>query len=137
MKYLILYYSYTGHTKACAEFCASREGADDIAEIRDVKRPNKLKAFTAGVAAALRGKAWPIEELAADLAAYEHIHIFSPVWAGHMPPAVHAAIALLPAGARVSLCLVSATGGSRCREQAEAAIRARGCEVVGFADLKA
>ena len=49
----------------------------------------------------------------------------------------NAAIALLPAGKRVALTLVSASGTSECKEKVEAAIRAQGCEVDGFTDVKA
>jgi len=59
VKTIVLFYTYSGNTKAVAEKLADKENAD-VAEIKDVKRPGKFKAYTAGCFAALellpRGK---------------------------------------------------------------------------------
>ena len=135
MKDLVLFYSYTGHTKALAQEYAEKKSAD-IAEIRDIKRPGKMKAYTAGCFAAMRGKPWPIQPFETDIAAYDHIELFSPVWAGNPPPAVHAAIRLLPKGKTVSVTMVSASGKSGCRAAVEAAIQSKGCTPEAFEDVK-
>ena len=136
MKTLILFYSYTGHTKKLAEEMSAKESAD-IAEIKDAKRPGKLKAYCSGCFNALRGKAWPIQPIAADLAAYDRIKICSPVWAGNLPPAVNAALEKLPGGKTVSFTLASASGKSDCRAKIETAVKSKGCTLEGFMDVKA
>ena len=136
METAVVYYSYSGNTKKAAEALAGGEGAA-IAEIRDVKRPGKLRAFTAGVFGALGGKAWPIQPLGLDLEGYERIVLMAPVWAGNPPPPFNAALELLPAGKTVSIKLVSGSGKSNCRERLEAAVKAKGGELESFEDIKA
>jgi flavodoxin len=53
MSKLIVYYSYSGHTKAVAESLAAEEAAD-ILEIKDLKRRGKFRAYTAGIIASAR-----------------------------------------------------------------------------------
>ena len=136
MNTLIVYYSYSGHTKAIAEGLATAQGAA-LAEVRDAKRPGKFKAYSVGCLAALRGKAWPILPLSADFAACDHLVLLSPVWAGNPPPAVKAALALLPAGKAVAVKMISASGESACRGRIEAALNAKGCTLEQFEDVKA
>ena len=136
MKTLVLYYSYTGHTKALAEKFAAEEAAD-LVEIRDVNRPNKLKAYTAGCYAAIKGNAWPICPLETDLTAYDRLLLLSPIWAGNPPPAVNAVLPLFPADKVVSVKLISASGKSGCRERLEAEIRAKNCTPEDFEDIRA
>ena len=136
MKTIILYYSYTGHTKALAQSQAQGESAD-IVGIKDTARPGVLKAYTAGCFAAMRGKAWPIKALDADLGAYDRLVLFFPIWAGNPPPAVHAVLERLPKGKTVALKMISASGRSNCRGKLEAVIEAKGCTAESFEDIKA
>ena len=136
MKTLVIFYSYTGHTKALAQELAVAESAD-ILEIRDVARPGTIKAYTIGSFTSIRGKAWPIEPFDADMAAYDRLILMSPVWAGHTPPAVNALLARLPEGKAVSVTMVSGGGQSRFREKMDAALKSRGCTLEGFEDVKA
>ena len=85
MKTLVIFYSYSGKTKAIAEKLATLESAD-IAEIKDVKRPGKLKSYTAGILASIKGKAWPIQPLGVSFAEYDRLILFAPVWADNPPP---------------------------------------------------
>jgi len=136
MKTLVIYYSYTGNTKRLAQELAKKESAD-IVEIKDVRRPGKLKAYSLGCFAAMRGKPWPIQPPEVDLAAYDRLILLAPVWAGNPPPAIHAVLRDLPKGKTVSVKMVSASGGSSCRERLEATIKAKGCTPEGFEDIKA
>jgi flavodoxin len=135
MKTLIIFYSYSGKTKAIAEKLAGEKSAD-LTEIKDVKRPGVLKAYLAGCPAAIKGKAWPIQMLEVDMAGYDQLHLLSPVWAGNPPPAVNAVLEKLPAGKTVSVTMVSASGRSKCRERIEAAISARECTLAGWEDVR-
>lgn len=136
MKTLVIFYSYTGHTKRLAEELAAKESAD-AAEIRDRRRPGKLKAYSLGCLAAMRGRPWPIEQPEADLPAYDRLILLSPVWAGNPPPAVHAFLEQLPEGKIISVKMVSASGKSDCRDRLEAAVKAKGCTLEGVEDIKA
>ena len=60
MNQLIIYYSYSGSTRKIAEELAKKESAD-IFEIQDYKPLRKLKAYTVGIIASGRGKAWQIK----------------------------------------------------------------------------
>jgi flavodoxin len=135
MKTLIAYYSYSGHTKPIAEKLAASESAD-IAEIKDAKRPGKLKAYTAGIMASQRGKAWPIQEPGADFAAYDRLILLAPVWASNPAPAFNAMLERLPEGKTVAVKLVSMSGKSGCIGRVEAAVKARGCTFEGLEDVK-
>ena len=134
MKTLVLFYSYSGNTKARAQELASREQAD-IEEVLDVRLPGKLKAYTAGIVAAIRGKAWPIRPLRSDLASYDRLVLFTPVWADNPAPPFSSVIALLPPDKSVRVIMVSASGKSKCRDRLEAEIAAKGCTLEAFEDI--
>ena len=136
MKTLVLFYSYSGKTKAVAKELAAKDSAD-ISEIKDAKRPGKPKAYVAGCFAAMRGKAWPIQPLEADLAAYDRLILLSPVWAGNPPPAFNAMLEQLPEDKTVAVKMVSMSGKSSCKERLEAAIKAKGSVLESFEDIKA
>ena len=135
MKTLIAYYSYTGHTKKIAESLAKKESAD-IVEIKGESRPGVIRAYTAGCYAALRGLSWPIKPLGADMSKYDNLILMAPVWANNPPPFFNAALESLPAGKTVSVKMVAASGKSKCRKRLQAAIKAKGSELVSFEDIK-
>ena len=135
MKTLVLYYSYTGHTKKIAEELAVKESAD-IAEIKAEKRPGKFKAYSAGCFAAIRGKCWPIQPLDVDLSSYDRLFLFAPIWAGFPAPYINSVLETLPEGKKVYFKMISASGKSKCKERLEAAIKAKGCTLEGFEDIK-
>ena len=134
MKTLVVYYSYSGHTKAIATELAARESAD-IAEIKDVKRPSGMKIWTAGIVASIRGKSWPIQPLGVDCAQYERLILLAPVWADNPPPAFNAFMAQLPEGKTVAVKMVSRSGKSNCVKRLEAEIKSKGGVLESFADL--
>ena len=136
MKTLALYYSFTGHTKKAAEALAEREGLD-LSEIKSATRPGRLKAYTLGCLAALKGKPWPIQPLEADLSAYDRLVLLAPVWAGNPPPFVNSLWERLPEGKMVAVKIVSASGESSCEKKVEARLKARGCALESFEDIKA
>ena len=135
MKTIIIYYSWSGKSKKLAESFAAGEGAE-IAEIKDLRRPGVLKAYTAGCLAAIKGKAWEIEPLNIDFAAYDSIMLYSPVWASNPPPAVNAFLERLPGGKSVAVRMVSASGTSKCQSRIEAAIKMKACTPGGFENVK-
>lgn len=127
MKQLILYYSYTGNTKAYAQELAATLGAD-LCQVQEVKRKGTLAAYTAGCIQAMGCKQVPIKPLEAELAGYDRIILAAPVWASRQAPAINSAIGLLPAGKEVALHLVSASGGGKS-DKMQALVEQRGCTV--------
>ena len=136
MKTLVIFYSYSGHTKAIAERLTANESAD-TAEIVDTVRPGKVKAYLSGCFAALRCKSWPIRPLGADPAAYDRLILLSPIWAGNPPPAVNALLGTLPRGKPMEVKMVSGSGKSNCKERLEAIIKSKGSTLKSFEDIKA
>ena len=136
MKTLVIFYSYSGKTKALATEYAKKESFD-ITEIEDVRRPCKLKAYVGGILAVIRGKAWPAKPIEADWTAYDRIALFAPVWADNPPPVVLSALTQLPQGKTVDVKMVSASGKSNCKERLEAAINAVDSVLGELEDIKA
>jgi len=136
MKTAVIYYSYSGHTKKIAEELAAKESAD-IAEIKDVKRPGKLKAYVSGCFAAMRGKAWPVKPLDTDLSEYDRLILLAPIWAGNPPPAFNAMLEQLPNGKTVAVKMISGSGKSSCKDRLEDIIKAKDCLLESFEDIKA
>ncbi|MDR1927334.1 MAG: hypothetical protein LBQ33_01675 [Oscillospiraceae bacterium] len=135
MKTLILYYSYSGHTSALAQALAAQEPAQ-LLEIKDKRRPSLPKALAMGVFFALRGRGWAIAPLSAALNTCERIRLFAPIWAGNVPPAINAALELLPAGKTVEATLVSGSGQSKCEERLKEKIANRGSSLVSCVTVK-
>ena len=135
MNKLIVYYSYTGHTRKCAERLAAKENAT-LCEVTEPKRPGAFKAYTAGSLAAMLHRPWPIRKLKADLAAYDELILMAPIWADSLAPQCNSVIAQLPAGKAVRVYAVSASGKSGCKQKVKAQLEARGCKMTGFRDLQ-
>jgi len=137
MKTLVIFYSYTGSAKRVALNFAVHN-ADETLEILDVKRPCVFKAYTAGCHAAIQGKAWAIKPLAANLAVYDRLVLFTPIWANNTPPAFNALLELLPAGKKIEIRAISGSGksGQKCKERIGNLLRAKGCTLESYADLK-
>jgi flavodoxin len=133
---IVVYYSYSGRTKAIAETLAEREGAD-IVEVKDVKRPRKIKAFTLGIVASARGKSWAIQSLDVDLTVYDKIILLAPVWADNPAPAFNSLLELLPPKKSVSIKLVSMSGKSSCIERLEISLKEKNCVIESYEDIKA
>jgi len=135
MKTLVVYYSYSGRSRTVAEELAKAESLD-IAEIKDVRRVSKLKAYTAGIVASIKGKPWLIQPLIVEWSDYTRLIMFAPIWAGNPPPAFNALLEQLPAGKAIALKMVSASGTSNCKERMEKVIIERGCTLESFEDIQ-
>jgi flavodoxin len=136
MKTLHIFYSYTGHTKAIAQKSAAEGPADNV-EILDVKRPGMFKAYTAGCYASIKGKAWPIKPLGADLSAYDRLVLLSPIWAGNVPPAVNSFLENLPGKKTIAVKVVSASGKCSCRAKIESIVKSKNCSLESYENIKA
>ena len=136
MKTLVVYYSFSGKTRAIAQDLAAKESYD-VAEIKDVKRFSAIKAFTAGILATAKRKPWPIQPLTVEWTDYDRLILLSPIWAGNPPPPINAFLEIMPGGKAVSVKMVSGSGKSACKERLETAVTARGCSLESFEDIKA
>ena len=136
MNHLIIYYSYSGNTKRIAEDLARKESSD-VFEIKDIRPFGKLKAYTAGIIASIRGKVWRIKPPDIEITKYDKITMFAPVWADNPPPAFNAMLEYLPTGKSVLIIMVSASGKSNCKDRLESIINSKGCTLESFEDIKA
>lgn len=136
MKKLILYYSWSGTCRKHAESRTDKEGADLI-EVRDIRKPGALKAYTAGCLNAMKMKPGAIEPIDANLESYDAIAVVGPVWAGHPAPAVTAALNMLPAGKDVVVAMISGSGKSGAREKVQSLVESRGSTLTKYQDIKA
>ena len=134
MKQLVIFYTYSGNTKKIAEELAKKDSAD-IFEIKDIKRPSKLKAYTAGIVAAIKGKAWQIDPPDIEIGDYDGLIMLAPVWAGNPPPAFNAMLELLPSGKFITIKMVSASGESNCKARLETVITSKGSTLESFEDI--
>jgi len=135
MKTLVAFYSFSGHTKAYAKELAQTLCADRQ-ELRPAKPVGRLRAYTAGCFAAIKGTAWGIQPIEADLDAYDLLVICAPVWAGNAAPYVNSLLEMLPAGKEVRFKLISASGESNCRERLEDKLAQRGCKLTDLENVK-
>ena len=136
MKAIILFYSYTGKTKALAEKKSHELGAD-IEEIKDLKRPGTIAAYVVGSLRARRQKQAAISPIQANLADYENIIIMAPLWAGYPAPAMNNILEALPAGKQIDMIITSGSGNSSASaDNTKALITAKGCEVISYTDVK-
>lgn len=137
MKTLVIFYSYTGTAKRLALNFAVQSDAETL-EIQDDRRPGKFKAYTSGCLAALQGKTWAIKPPEADLAAYNRLVLFTPIWANNTPPAFNTLLEFLPCGKTVEIRAVSGSGKSaqECRKRIDDLLRAKGCTLESYTDLK-
>ena len=133
MKSLVIYYSYKGATRVRAQALAADIQAD-LVEVRDTTRPSMVGAFLR-CPSAMGMKRTPIEPITVDLSAYQSITVMAPVWAGYPAPAINHVLEVLPAGAAVSVKLVSASGKSACREKVTAKIEGKGCTLESWEDM--
>ena len=85
----------------------------------------------------MRGKAWPIQSLEADLASYDRIILLSPVWAGNPPPAVHAVLQQIPIGKTILVKMVSGSGKCGCKDLVKNIIESKKGTLESFEDIKA
>ena len=134
MKSIILFYSYTGTVRKLARGLAGRTGAE-LYEIKDYKRPGKLKTFFVGCPRAMKGQPTPIERVAVDLSKYDKFIVMAPVWASNPAPPVNNVLELLPRRDTLSLFLVSSSGSS-AKKRILARLEAAGFRNVEYMDIK-
>ena len=134
MKTLVIYYSYSGTTRIHALEIAEKHNAE-VYEVKDIKKPGKLKAYVIGSFKAMSGKKMPIEPTAIDLSLYENIIILTPIWASHPVPQIYNIFDMLPSDKKIEFYAVSASGASN-KQKVEEIIKNKSCELVNYTDIK-
>ena len=134
MKTLVLFYSFSGKTKAIASAKAQELDAD-LFEVRESSKRNAFQAFTAGCYQSIRQKMPSIQPLHVDVDAYERIIILMPIWAGSPAPAFNSLVGMMPTGKPLELIFTSGSGNSN-RKKVTAYVQTKGFEVVSYLDIK-
>lgn len=136
MKSLVIYYSFTGHTKTFAENLA-KEIAADIIEVKETKKRSMFTAFLCGCFAAMRQKTTKVQPFFADYPSYGKVIICAPVWAGHPAPAFNNIVESLPKGKDIELYMISGGGTMNMgKNKVIAKIEKQGCKVIDYKDIK-
>ena len=90
----VIFYSYSGITRAVAEGIRSASGCDVI-EVKTTEPYTAFSAYTTGVLHSRKGISDPIEPAAIDVSGYDFLIIGTPVWAWKPSPAINAAVKAL------------------------------------------
>lgn len=88
MKTLVVYYSWTGNTKAVAQEIGRQTGGR-LLTLTEVKK-RKSSGFLCAAIAALFGRKSHLAPMDYSLIGYDHIYLGGPIWASHNTPAVNA-----------------------------------------------
>lgn len=136
MKTAIIYYSYTGKTKAISEKKARKEKADLI-EMKDLKHRSVFSAYVFGSLASMMKKKAKVQPISCDLSTYDRIIIAVPLWAGSPASPFHNIVKMLPAGKPVEVIITSGSGDSSgCKEKVKECIAAQGARMTKYLDVK-
>lgn len=136
MKTALIFYSYTGKTKALAVKKARKENAELI-EITERKPRSTVGAYVAGSFAAMTRRKAAITPLSKDLTGYERYIVMVPLWAGFPAPAFHNILELLPSGSKIELTITSGSGDSSHSKQKTYDLTAsKGVKIVKYLDVK-
>jgi flavodoxin len=113
-KYLIVYYSRSGHTEEVARVLAAKLGAD-VEAIRD-NRPRKgVWRYLRSVFESLSGRLPRVEPPQADLSAYDVVVLGCPVWASRPATPMRAFLAANAQSLKAVACFVT-LGGAGARK---------------------
>lgn len=134
---VVVFYSYTGHTRTLAQKKAKKLGAD-LVEVKEAKKRSTVGAYVAGSLAAMRNQPAKLEKPVPDLHTYQKVVILCPLWAGHLAPPANNIIEALPPRKDVDLFVVSASGDSSgSKQKTIARLKEKGCASVKYQDVKA
>ncbi len=136
MKTLVVYYSFSGHSRGIAEAYAREHGAD-LQELRDEKKMNIFTAFLVGCPNAMKGRPAKLQNFTYHWADYDELVFVMPVWAGCPVPAFNNCAAVLPQGKQVTLILCSGGGNSaKSKQRSCELVQRQGCTVKEYTDIK-
>lgn len=136
MKTVVIYYSFTGKTKAIAEAKAA-ELNTDLIEIKEVKKRSTFGAYVFGSFSAMKQKKTTIENVTVDLSDYDKIVVAVPLWAGFPAPAFNNILELIPSGKEIELIITSGSGNStKNKDKTIALANENGIKITSYQDIK-
>lgn len=134
MKTLVLYYSFTGNTRALAKKLAEENGWEAV-EIKEAKKRSVFSAFAFGCPMAIHYRASELAPVSIDFSDVEKVVVASPIWAACPAPAFNAIISLLPQGMKVEIAFTSSGGSNgKCKQAVTEKLSAMGLELLGISD---
>lgn len=136
MKTAIIFYSYSGKTRALAEQKACEDNAE-LFEIKEQKQRSTIGAYVLGSLSAMMQKKAVIEKVSFDLLPFDRILVAVPLWAGYPAPAFHNILDLIPAGKEIEIIITSGSGNSDgSKEKILALAASKGLQVVQYQNIK-
>lgn len=137
MKTLVIYYSFTGNTRAVAEKIAKERDAE-LVEVKEVRKRSKFSAYLSGVSAARGQKNSYIQNLNVHFYDYDTIIIAMPIWGGYPAPAFNNVIELLTPDKNIELVMVSKSGkSSKSKKKVTQLIYNKVCKLSKYTDVTA
>lgn len=135
-KTLVMFYSFTGHTKEMAEKQAKKYKAD-LVEVKETKKRSKWSAYLTGCIQARKQRSIKIEEIKVDFSGYDHIILGAPIWAGFPAPAFNSMVEKIPSGKEVDLFFTSGSGSTaKTRNKIKKVLSKRNLKISKYMDLK-
>ncbi len=132
---VILYYSFSGKTRAEAEKRAAETGAD-LFELVEVKKRGFFSVYLIGCPMAISRAASKIRPLDIDWSRYDTVTLMSPVWAGSPAPAFNAALEIIPKDKVLHVVLCSAGGETpKSKEATISMLRSQGFALASYTDI--
>lgn len=138
MNSIILYFSYTGHSKKVAEKLARTQNAE-LVEIQPASERGKLWTYLVECPRAMMRKPIEIEPVDKDLSGYDLITLIAPVWAAYPAPAFNSMVKLLPKNKNVQVMLVSGSGSGATKKSEKGTrhlIHDHGCKLLNYKEVK-
>ncbi len=137
MKTAIVFYSYSGKTRAWAEKYKTTLEDAQVFEVKEKKNRNGFTAVIPGCIQAASLRRVPVVPESIDLSGFDRIVIAAPIWASHPAPAFNSIAAMVPSGKEVELFITSSSGNSeRGKKKVIKSFEDRGITVVGYHDVK-
>ncbi len=138
MKSIVLYYSYTGHTKKVAEKLARTQNAE-IIEVKTKRHKSRFMTYLVDCPRARMRKNAAVQPITQNLKEYGLITLLAPVWSWYPAPAVNTMVQWLPAHANVQVVLVSGGGPGATKKSEEGTrklLKKQGCKVLSYKEAR-
>lgn len=132
----IVFYSFSGKTKACAQKMAQDRNAD-VFQVEEIKKRSAFTAFIPGCWQAMRQKDTPLKGQPPQLDSYDTIIIAAPIWAGYPAPAFNSIVKMLPADKNIELVFTSGDGNNYGQKpKIKALVETSGSRISKITDIK-
>jgi flavodoxin len=132
----IVFYSFSGKTKACAQKMAQERTAD-VFQVEEAKKRNGFTAFLPGCPQAMGQKSTALKGEPLQLDSYDTIIIAAPIWAGYPAPAFNSIVKMLPTNKNIELVFTSGNGNNYGQKpRIKTLVETSGSKVTKITDIK-